>query len=314
MTSSIFEPVNMGYIPILEIEDALDRSDSASVWRAATDCTHQDAFFQSVQEHAFNKVTPVYADGELRKVVHSSLFFIPIVVVKTTETTDPHSKDLTPELVAQISSLVQQFSPTSSLCIFQSLMSYAEIASRDPVELRTILRQITYAATAGSTSQEPNIQFSAEPAFAPAGAPQLLYLVGAMIDSKEPPKVPVQSSKHSRNIIPVLTSLLRIGMNGAREDDEVTVHLGTSQQDAIETGFHHWIDRISLTHEIRAWDAMPAGQDRVHLALQIQEEDTLIVNILARSYQVGTSGVERMIAHVQGVANAAPTVEQTYVQ
>lgn len=303
MEPTLYEPVNLGYVPSFEIEQALAERNNDRVWRALELGLNPEAFYDTVRSHTFNK-TMTHKRGHAQIAqTKSSLICVPVIVEpEVLHTTTARDYELSCDATMQIATEIQTWSKyQSTACLIPDVMDYHKVSANEPVEIRQLLDALVDQTLAPQEwTMAEGARFAA---MVPEDAPRLKFLIGAFTRLHNWPGLPAPDAAGSAQFALRIESMLRFGMNGK---DAMTGYLKVFfpelAEQAIETGIKGWLTALSEKYHFGRWDVIPRQGDRVDLIAEIPDTQTNYIQIPIRTYQVGVKGVERIIAHLGKLA------------
>ena len=77
----------------------------------------------------------------------------------------------------------------------------------------------------------------------------------------------------------------------------------------MEAGLLMWLTALHQSHGIVQWDLQVEAANQFRLQLVVDEASPLQTSCLLPPHQLGTDGVERVLAHVAGLAGQMTSME-----
>lgn len=306
MDPTLYEPMDIGYVPSLEIETALANLDSRRVWQAAQAGTSPEDYYDAVRAHTFNRTVTSFRGSAVAAVHNSSLLLIPIVVYPEQLAHDaPPEVAISSQTMERISALLSRWAKDkSTVAMLTQTLSYDAVAWNDPVALRNLLNQLGHKANDRSGHADVTMEENAYGIALPEGAPSLQFLTGALVCTNRLPVMPMASTNGSHQLAAQLQVELRFAIEDMQtRDGALTVHLPTAADTAIESGLIAWIEALHAKYHFGKWDALPTGTDRVDVVIELMDatQDTIVIPL--RTYQLGVNGLQRTLQRIAALAS-----------
>ena len=289
---TMYEPVNMGYVPSMEIEQALATRDEGRIWRASNAGITTEDFYETLKTHTFNKTVTRYRGHAAASTAKSALILVPMIV----QSPDMNDVKVSETTARAIATSIQKWSGfRSSTCLLQNVFDYLYVASKEPITLRQMLDQMVDHESLSSGSYQESDAFRFQ-ATLPADAPTLRFLLGASTGLNEWPTIPQSHHNHASTFTKSLKSTLCFDLF-QREAELESFELGMPDfaDQALEAGLKMWLNALQTRYGIGRWNVAPRGGDRVDIYFELTGSSDQPVCIPIRTYQIGVKGVERVI-------------------
>lgn len=191
----------------------------------------------------------------------------------------------------------------SNVCLLRDLFDYNFVSFNGPSTYQQMLTQMSGRLRHVSVPDQPGraIDVGRYESAVFEGAPTLHFLIGCLTRMDAWPQL--QSLGADQPDESQWTSILRAELG----DEDCVVHVGEADfaQFAIETGIKSWLTAMHNTSPFDRWDVIPQPNDRVDLCIALQDTRRPYMYIPLRTYQLGVTGVERVLTHLSGLAKLA---------
>ena len=293
--STLYAPVSLGRVPLLEVETALQQGDNTKLWALANTGIQQDVFFDAVRTHVFN-MSVLKKRGETVSVPKNcSMFMWPVVFEKSDW--NQILKKLTDNdgasFVSTVKSLTNWMNFKVDVGMLKTPLSYQFLVGQEPVEIRKFLNAICQRTSVDAIGFEtPGLQL-------PSDAPQLAFYVGSMTKECGWPVLPMASSGTTFDLSRRLHSTINFVTQNAKQDDGFVVGVPELADKAMVSGLRLWLASLHNKYEFGRWDVVTCGGDRIDLSIELKNCDQSDARIPLRGYQIGMDGIGSLVHEVK---------------
>jgi hypothetical protein len=305
--------VNIGHVPLLDLITAVENGDEAAVWTYLHNHDiASEQFFGLLRDMSCeytHQLDASKARPGLRSFQESCLVMCPVVhscpqmdcSSNGVEAMDNRfSSRLRDELQAWGRHL-------SSARVLTPLLDHRRLFQMGPLGLRNVLRQIAM----NQAEQNPAL-FGSYQAPEHPHLPQLSFLLMVMTRLNGSPFIPSEVSKSAplRDLLDSFVQWMAMPAGGAAYSSPFfRVGMPMMGPDAMEAGLMMWLTALHQSHGIVHWDLQVEAANQFRLQLVVDEASLIQTSCLLPPHQLGTDGVERVLAHVAGLAGQRTSME-----
>jgi hypothetical protein len=292
--------VNIGRVPSMEVEIALERGDGARIRQLGKSGIPQREFFDAVRAHTFNLSSQVRRGRVVMTSHYSSLLLWPVVVSNCTG--DQVNAGLKahpqPDPLGTASALRQWTETKSEVAILKGLLAYDFFAKQEAVDLRRLLNALVW--------REANLTatYGADRLHLPEGAPELVFQLAVATGHNVWPRLPEQNALSTRELATQMHEALRYVVHNTDSTGQESFAVGSPgvADTALFEGLRLWLACLWTTYKFGTWDVVPQGDDGIDLLIELKEADGFVARIPIRTYQIGIDAVEALVNNVSSMA------------
>lgn len=275
---------------------------------------------ERVHSHHFDLCDAQPSESALAGSLHSSLFLWPVILkAGFSEKCQDRELAISAESTRLLAQNVKDLGKAqSNICLLRDLFDYSFVACNGPTTYQKMLEQMAgrfrFVSAPDQAGESIDVERFENGIY--EEAPTLHFLMGSLTRKGQWPELTrigdtsgVDSStpRTETDAREEMASVLNRDLGLTKEEQDCVLHVGDADfaASAIEAGIKGWLTVLHDSFPFDRWEVLPQPDDRVDLCIALKDTRRPYMYVPLRTYQLGVEGVQRVLLHMEDMAEMA---------